>query len=305
MKMAYSKIPVPFPMPPVFSQDKRHRYMLSALQHKFPQIRRYAPIGNEVLSIVGYGPSLIDTWQDIRRPILTMSGAHNFLIERGIVPDFHADMDPRPHKLQFITPPHKDVNYLMATVCNPWTWEVLKEFKVTLWHAVSGDDTKRFITKWDPGTMMISGGSCMGLVSFHLAGVLGYNRFEVFGMDGSWKDGKRHAGFHGGFPHGEIEWDCFGRKFLSSRIMMNSNIELQYFLTNFPVFCVFHGDGFNQHWIANNDIPTVAVAGTDKAKFVRRSRYINLTSEQFEEFKKSMGTEPPMLTDDLSRLKIA
>jgi hypothetical protein len=278
--MKLKPIPVPFPMPPALDEPKRHRYMLSALQYKFPQIREFKEVGNETLSIVGYGPSLKDTWEKIRRPILTMSGAHNFLIERGIVPDFHCDMDPRPHKLQFITPPHKDVHYYMATVCNPWTWEILKAFKVTLWHAVSGNDTERFIDKWDPGTVLISGGSCMGLVAFHLAGCLGYNHFEVFGMDGSWRDGERHAGPHGGFKHGEVEWDCFGRKFLSSRIMMNSNIELQFMLKNYPILAVFHGNGFNQHWVKNCDLPNVAVDGTEKARNVRRGRFIPLTKEQ-------------------------
>ena len=52
-------------------------------------------------SIVCYGPSLIDTWEDIKLEkeagnfIVTVSGAHDFLIERGIIPDVHIECDPR------------------------------------------------------------------------------------------------------------------------------------------------------------------------------------------------------------------
>src|SRR5688572_2533433 len=100
---------------------KRHRYMLTCLSKKLPRLIQH-PARDGPISLVGYGPSLKDTWQDIKPPILTMSGAHDFLIDKGVIPDFHCDVDPRPHKVEMLTP-HKDVIYLMGSVCNPLMWE--------------------------------------------------------------------------------------------------------------------------------------------------------------------------------------
>src|SRR5262245_53158212 len=109
-------------------EPKRHRYMLTCLTYGFPKLQ-LKPLVDEPLSLVAYGPSLKDTWMMIRRPMLTMSGAHDFLISKGVVPDYHCDIDPRPHKTKMLTP-HKDVHYLMGSVCNPNMWEKLKGYKV-------------------------------------------------------------------------------------------------------------------------------------------------------------------------------
>ena len=264
-------IPVPFPMAPCLSEEKRHRYILTALTYGFSQLER-KPIGEGSLSIVAYGPSLRDTWKSIKRPMLTMSGAHDFLISHGVVPDFHCDVDPRPHKTQMLTP-HRDVAYFMGTVCNPAMWEKLKDFNVTTWHCINGPDTPRFLLKFNPGSLMLSGWSCIGLTALHLGGVMGYDHFEIHGMDGSWRDKERTAGPHLGTLHGEIEEEIYGRKFFTSRLMLNANTELQYILQNFPLFCVFHGDGFNQWWVRHQELVTCAVEGTDQAETIRRMRW--------------------------------
>lgn len=264
-------IEVPFPMSPCLNEAKRHRYILTCLTHKFPKLER-KPIGEGRLSLVAYGPSLKDTWESIQRPMMTMSGAHDFLVGRGVVPEFHCDVDPRPHKTKMLTP-HKDVTYVMGSVCNPLMWEKLKGFKVFTWHCINGPDTPRFLSKFDPNTLMLSGWSCIGLTSIHLGGVMGYDHFEIHGMDGSWNNGRRCAGEHLGVTHGEIEQEIYGRKFLTSRLMQNSNVELQYILQNYPLFCVFHGDGYNQHWVRNQNFETCAVEGTEHADRIRNLRW--------------------------------
>lgn len=268
------QLPVPFPMAACLTEDKRHRYILTSLTYGFPKLER-KPIGEGSLSLVAYGPSLKDTWETITRPMMTMSGAHDFLIERGVVPDYHCDVDPRPHKTWMLTP-HKDVHYLMGTVCNPAMWVKLKDFNVTTWHCINGPDTPRFLAKFDPNTLMLSGWSCIGLTAIHLGGVMGFDHFEIHGMDGSWSDGERTAGQHLGVVHGQIEQELSGRKFLVSRMMLNANTELQYILQNYPVFCVFHGDGYNQHWVRNQDLMTCAVEGTERADRIRKSRWLEV-----------------------------
>src|SRR5690349_14066304 len=82
-----------------------------------------SPLRTEPCAIVCFGPSLNQTWQEIRRlnirHIFTCSGSHKFLIERGVIPTWHVEVDPRPHKVQLIGKPHPDVEYLIASTCHP------------------------------------------------------------------------------------------------------------------------------------------------------------------------------------------
>lgn len=268
---------VPFPMPPCFSQEKRHGFMEQAMkkmrEYGFGKLQPSALDQSKILTLVGFGPSLEDTWKDVKHPVMTMSGAHDFLIERDIIPEFHCEMDPRYHKVEMLTP-HKDVQYLMASVCYPSMWEKLKGYNVKIWHAVSGDKTIEFVKTIDDNALVVTGGSCMGLVAIHLGGVIGFNHFELHGYDGSYRGEKRHAGFHGGHQHGMLPTKIWGNIFQTSRIMENSNVELQNLLNWFPVFCVFHGEGRNQTFVKLANLPNCKTSGDPDVKTVREGRVV-------------------------------
>jgi hypothetical protein len=208
----------------------------------------------------------------MKHPIVSMSGSHNFLIERGVIPDYHIDMDPRPHKLAHIIKPHPDVQYLMATVCHPFTWAILKGYKLKTWHVISGKGTKAWLEKYDPRTVLVAGGSTIGLASIHVGGLLGYRRFEIHGMDGSFRGDIRHAGVHYGHDQAPIEWKANGKTYKTSKIMMNANVELLNMLRHFPFLAVLHGEGLQQSMIEEADLPNAAVDGTTKADLVRGAK---------------------------------
>ena len=267
-------------MPAALSEQIRHEQMSIALKQGLPRLAK-VPVANQSISLIGYGPSLEDTWRDITRPIMTMSGAHDFLIERGIIPEFHCEMDPRKHKVSMLTP-HKEVHYLMASVCHPSMWEKLKDFKIAMWHCVSGKLTVEWVKNNDPDTLLVSGGSCMGLVAIHLAGCMGFNHFELHGYDGSYRDGKRHAAKHLGHLHGTIDTKIWGNWYKTSRIMENANVELQNLFNWFPVFAVFHGKGRNQKFAELSTLPNIAIHGTSKADMVRNGKVIYTTQTEVE-----------------------
>ena len=265
------KIPVPYPMPPAIDEKVREKQMAIAIEQGFPMLKARV-IGNETITIVGYGPSLEDTWKEIKPPLITMSGSLKFLLEKGLKPGpgwFHVDVDPRSHKLALLGL-HPEVTYLMGSVCHPKAWEVLKGMKVFLWHAMSGDHTPEWIRDNHVDNMLVAAGSCIGLCAVHIGGVLGYRRFEIHGFDGSWRGDKRHAGIHTGMLQGKLEAiNPSGRKFITSRLMANSNEEVKYMLKNFPIFCVFHGDGLMQDWVSTCGLWNAAVDGTSKAESIR------------------------------------
>ena len=65
---------------------------------------------------------------------------------------------------------------------------------------------------------------------------------------------------------------------------MNSNVELEFLVKNFPVFCVFHGDGYNEEWAKHTELQNVAFDGTEKADKIRTAKIVGLSREEAEKF---------------------
>src|SRR5262245_63734243 len=133
------------------------------------------------------------------RPIMSMSGATKWLAERGVIADYHIDMDPRQNKVADVTPAVPGVHYIMASVCHPDVFKALAGQRVTLFHVYSGEMTYDWVAEMDTGQQVLRGGSTIGLTALHLGGYMGYRHFEIHGMDGSFSDltrTRRHAGPH-------------------------------------------------------------------------------------------------------------
>jgi len=152
------------------------------------------------IAVVCYGPSLEETWPQLREfdKIITVSGAHKFLIDRGIIPTWHAEVDPRPHKADLIGIPHKQVEYLAASVCHSAVFDLLEGFNVKLWHVFAHEAMREGVpVAYARGDWAITGGSNVGLRAMVLARFLGFTKMTIFGMDYSFKsDGTQHAGWH-------------------------------------------------------------------------------------------------------------
>ena len=266
---------VPFRLVAAVDNTTRHEQMRIAINKGFPRLEA-TPIDEEQsISIVCYGPSLADTWQELKHPIISVSGALHFLAERGVIPDYHVDCDPRPHKVKHIEPPVNGVHYIMGSCCPPQTWDILKDQKVTIVHFYMSEETERFLEYNDPGELLVRPGSTVGMAAIHVAGLLGYRHFEIHGMDGSIRDGKRHAGAHYGHSQGGITWDAGCVTYQTSQIMANACAEIINTCKMFPIFPVFHGQGLQQALIAEEqDLPNVALAGTEKADVVRKAKAV-------------------------------
>ena len=230
----------------VLSNEQRHEQMAQA---KGPMLKKKKHFNSKWASIVCYGPSLADTWQQIRRPIVTVSGAHDYLVERGIVPDFHVDCDPREHKARMLKMPQKATTYLMATVCHPSWWEVLKGHNVRLWHLINGNDleTVAWVAANHPEGMesMLSGGSTVGMRAREVMAALGYRRCRFHGMDCSYIT-DRHAGPHLGKNQDKIFVKAGDRVFQTTRQMLEAAIEMEEFIKTQDAELAFFGDGLMQ-----------------------------------------------------------
>lgn len=212
--------------------------------------------------IVAYGPSLSDTFVDVLKQvddagtdIFTVSGAHKYGIDRGLIPFAQIDCDPREHKVKQIGDPHPAVRYWLASCVHPtYVPFVAPGLETKLWHAYNGDQSAAFINDLvraglEPIAHMVVGGGSVGLRALSLIYALGYRKIEVHGMDCSFRDGEQHAGAHLGKRKGVIEVSLGdGRKFQTAAALI---LYFRYFYKQLlwmaDAEITLCGDGMLQH----------------------------------------------------------
>ncbi len=238
-------------LPAIMTAEERHAQMAAALKTGLPFLKKLGRFHNEWINIICYGPSLVETWKDINRrdylPILTVSGAHDFLIRRGLTPSIHVHIDPRPFQKEMLELPNESTRYLMASVCPPDFWLVLAGFHTELWHSLNGEGDMEWVRKNHPAGVQaaIGGGSTVGQRAMNVASALGFRRFRVYGMDFSFGD-HHWAGPHPGNEEPIIHVDLNGRTFTTTPQLLMAAQEMEVFLRTMDVETEFHGDGLMQ-----------------------------------------------------------
>lgn len=202
----------------------------------------------EPCAVVCFGPSLQDTWQQVRdfRVIFTCSGAHKFLLERGIEPDgrlwHHVEVDPRQHKIELLGQPRQGIRYFPSSTCHPEYLRHLDGHDVRLWHPFQeygGLAVPR-------GEWLLTGGSNVGLRAMVIARFMGYVNQHVFGMDGCKRDGF-HADRHPNSPKGEYVTTYKGRDYVVTPSLLECAKEITHEMDMLPdVEAKFYGDGLVQ-----------------------------------------------------------
>jgi 6-hydroxymethylpterin diphosphokinase MptE-like protein len=275
-------VKIPYALTPAVPLDRRYANMEAAIARGLPRLTGEKIDERVIASIACYGPSLADTWRELRHPIISMSGATKWLAERGVIVDYHVDMDPRPCQIRNYQPVIPGVTYLIASVCDPAVFDVLAaaDAPVILWHTVSSNEKQdlAWVARHDDGALLVIGGSTIGLTAIQLGGVLGHRRFEIHGMDGSFRDAERHAGAHADPKRqkNDITWAAGGRTYRTSRIMANAVAETINQMGLYPIFTIFHGDGLTQALIKEANHPNSCTADqVERAEFLRKRAVVN------------------------------
>jgi uncharacterized Rossmann fold enzyme len=157
--------------------------MDAAIARGYPQIKEAQPAKTGAILLVASAPSvkgqleLIKKMKAVGSPIVAIKGAHDWLIDNGVIPDYALAIDPQEHRIAFYKP-QPSVHYMIASQCHPAMFDNLDGYQVTLWHPYvkKGQDRPK-------NCMLIGGGTTSGLRAISLFYVLGYRQFELFGFD--------------------------------------------------------------------------------------------------------------------------
>lgn len=236
------------------SDEVREQYMQYAISRIQGRIQPGPDRAGESIAVVCFGPSLRDDIEKLRnfKYIITCSGAHRYLIDRGIIPTWHVDVDPREHKLEILGQPHPDVEYLMCSSVNPKYIDALQGYNVKLWHGYSGADLKNLPVAYPRGEWVFAGGCTAGLRTLILARFLGFTNIDLFGMDCSYPDGQEgeHADIHPNpsKEQNKVVVEYQGIKYKTTVAMIEYARQFFNELTLLPdIKIAIHGIGFLQH----------------------------------------------------------
>ena len=212
----------------------------------------------EPVAVVAFGPSLRQTYERVRefRTIYTCSGAHRFLIERGIIPTYHVDSDPRAYKADILGEPHQQVEYLISSICHPTYFDKLElhHAKVKLWHMLFLEpEIFQYYPKFE---WIMTGGHTVGPRTVKLARMMGHANVHIFGMDGSTDaEGRTHAEDHPN-PPTDMQWVEFdGKRYYTTHNWEDhAAIMLRDFDKMPELHTTFYGDGLIQQ-MAKRHVP--------------------------------------------------
>lgn len=209
-----------------------------------PSVRKTG-LRDKRVAIVGYGPSLADTWESLFwrsgefDAIWTVSKAHDFLIERAVIPSHHTDTDYRAHKVAYNTRWQSTVCYRLATQVHPSYLDTLAGYNVELFHVVQphgGTYDSRYFKQ--------EVGFDAGLQAARLAYDLGYRVQDWWGMDASARGAQTHAGSHEGLKLEPVEIEVAGKPRTMNAFLIRQALFAEKMLCKLPhLKATIHGDG--------------------------------------------------------------
>jgi len=165
----------------------------ATLNRGYTRLNEYLDKYSGTLSIVGAGPSIKETYKEIKGDVMACNSALGFLLDKGIVPKFSMMWDASPLVEKFAIP-HPDILYFVAARCHPKVFERLEGCKIISWFAGGDHNIMDFLQKKGINEPLVNGGSAAVTRSMYLACALGYRDFHIFGADSSYaNDGNTHV----------------------------------------------------------------------------------------------------------------
>ena len=172
--------------------DKLNENVIASFDRNLPRLINMETTENPVIAIVGGGPSLNDTLDELKDfgTIMVCGSAHDHLVKSGIKPHMAVICDPDPEHIRSFRENPEGCKYLIASRCNPNMFDHLEGRDLRLWHMY---EPQMDTTIWRHEPAVICGCTVM-LSAIPLAIGLGFKEFHFFGFDSSFPTfEKNHA----------------------------------------------------------------------------------------------------------------
>lgn len=232
----------------------------SALSRGLPEFFPAPCVHDGNMVIVGSGPSLplfvneIKAEREKGRPICSIKGAHDFLIDNGIHPDLFVSCEPRERPLKHVSP---HTAYLVASRCDPGLFDQLAKARVVIWHSIaSKHDSEvepRLNMTWDDLDLVeecdvfkervvkglsfgVGGGATSGLRAITISYLMGFRNIHLYGFDSCLdkdKDTKRFSGEKVGKGM-VIDVIVGGKRFWCNGALADQAVQFQKLLKHMP-----------------------------------------------------------------------
>ena len=144
------------------------------------------------VSIVGSGPSIQETYKDLKGDIWAINQAIGWLLDKGIVPKWAMIWDAAEVCEQFAIP-HPEITYLVAARCHPKVFERLKDCNVRVWFPDGDHNIRDYMVERKIVEPLIKGGSAGVTRAMYFAPLFGYTKLHLFGADSCYSNGKTHV----------------------------------------------------------------------------------------------------------------
>lgn len=157
--------------------------------HRHPAWKKFK--GEHPIAIVGGGPSLADTIDELRkfRHVMVCGSAHDYVISQGIEPEFCVILDPDPViTASYLKNPCQATTYLVSSNCHASVFDALERHQVLLWHCAGTVDASLVRPE-----NTIGGGCTVVLRAIGIAMLMGYGNQHFFGFDSCVKGNQTHA----------------------------------------------------------------------------------------------------------------
>lgn len=177
------------------------QHIQHAIRQGHPQLRPEA-VKPDRVAIVGSGPSLNETIDELRdlvfagAKVVALNGAYAWCLAHNIHPSALIIVDARATNARFVDPLIPRCKYFIASQCHPDVWTAVAGRDVILWHAMSPENPEGRVLDayYGPGHWIgVAGGTTVASRAIGLLRMIGYLRFDLFGVDSCWLDGEHHA----------------------------------------------------------------------------------------------------------------
>lgn len=170
------------------------------IRRGLPQARPYQP-NDLTIALIAGGPSLEDTEAELREVIaaggkvVTMNGAYQWCIDRGIRVSVQIVVDAREFCTRFVETPVRNCQYFLASQVHPKAFELCRDREVTIWHVVSTGEAELEILReyYFNHLAPVTLGTTVAIRTISLLTMLGFRKFEIFGLDSCVLGDAHHA----------------------------------------------------------------------------------------------------------------